>query len=68
MDSCQDFIKPVFVSYRLKYLTNERGLLSIRLDRKYRLTFYAKEDPHKHKPFIEIKGIDLKEVSNHYGD
>ena len=67
MDSCQDFFKPANMPYRFKRLTNKKGLMSIRLDHKYRLTF--NEINHEEKlEFIEIKGIEIEKVSNHYGD
>ena len=67
MDSCQDFFKPANKTYCFEKLTNKKGLMSIRLDYKYRLTFY--EINHEEKlEFIEIKGIEIEKVSNHYGD
>lgn len=67
MDSCQDFFKPVHMSYRFEKLTNKKGLMSIRLDHKYRLTFYEMNH-EENLEFIEIKGIEIEKVSNHYGD
>ena len=67
MESCQDFFAPVNKKYNLEKLTNMNGLMSIRLDRKYRVTFYE-ENRIKNLSFIEITGIEIVEVSNHYGD
>lgn len=67
MESCQDFFKPANIPYRLEKLTNKKGLMSIRLDNKYRLTFY--EINHEEKlSYVEIKGIEIEKVSIHYGD
>ncbi len=64
-DNCADFFKPAHRRYNLEKLTNKKGLMSIRLDRKYRVTFYEKNRNEK-LSFIEITGIEIENVSNHY--
>lgn len=67
MESCADFFKPANMGYKLEKMTKKKGLMSIRLDRKYRLTFYEINREEK-MSFLQIKGIELVEVSNHYKD
>lgn len=59
------FFKPAHRRYNLEKLTNKKGLMSIRLDRKYRVTFYEKNRNEK-LSFVEITGIEIENVSNHY--
>lgn len=67
MDSCQDFFLSVYKKYRFEKFKNEKGLMSIRLDYKYRMTFYD-INYDKNKEYNQIVGIEIQEVSNHYGD
>lgn len=68
MTSCQDFFKPVHKGYRFEKLTNTHGLMSIRLNNRYRMVFRDYDACDKDKKFIEIVSIEILEVSNHYGD
>ena len=67
MENCGEFVlKPICNKYRFEKLKNQNGLMSIRLDRKYRLTFF--EGNHQQKEFIEIVAVEIQDVTNHYGD
>ena len=67
MENCGEFVlKPIYNKYRFEKLKNQNGLMSIRLDRKYRLTFF--EGSHQQKEFIEIVSVEIQDVTNHYGD
>lgn len=67
MQNCKEFYLPIHRCYKFERLVNKGGLMSIRLDKKFRLTFIDIENDEK-KEFINITGIIIKEVSNHYGD
>ena len=63
--NCADFFKPAHQKYQLEKLINKKGLMSIRLDRKYRVTFYEIDKKEIFK-FEEIVGIEIVDISNHY--
>lgn len=65
MENLSDFQKPAHIKYRLEKLKNMNGLMSIRLDQKYRLTFYNSNDV-PNAAFIEINKITIENLSNHY--
>ena len=66
MSSCADFLKPIHRSYNFERLKNKNGLMSIRLDIKYRMIFY--DATHENKEFIEIIAVEIVDVNNHYKD
>ena len=68
LNNCEEFItKKIYSGYAFERLTNKNGLMSIRLNNKYRLEFIDIDNNRK-KPFIQIVGIEIIQVSNHYGD
>ena len=58
---------PVHARFNLEKLTNKKGVMSVRLGKKYRLEFF--DDKRSEKiDWLEITGIEVIDISNHYGD